>query len=98
MVKICKPKLRFGKVGPECDKYLFLTEHKYQILFGFQKTPSTEYRLLLGNEKIRIPNADFYSVLRKSEYPIQIVLFGQTIQIPNTKFLIVYKNFGRKSN
>ena len=27
----------------ECDKYLFLTEYKYQILFGFQKTPNIEY-------------------------------------------------------
>ena len=26
----------------ECDKYLFLTEDKNRILFGFQKSPNTE--------------------------------------------------------
>ena len=30
-------------------------------------------------------------VLRKSEDPIQIVPFGPTIRIPNTKYQIVYK-------
>ena len=70
---------------------LLLTKHKYRILIGFQKSPNTKYRILLGNEKIRIPNAYYYLVLRKSEYPIQIVQFDLTIQILNNKFLIVYK-------
>ena len=32
-----------------------------------------------------------YSVLRNSEYRTHILLFGLTIQIPNTKYQIVYK-------
>ena len=47
---------------PECDKYLFLTEYEYRILFGFQISPNTEYRILFGIEKIRIPNNEYYSV------------------------------------
>ena len=76
---------------PECDEYLFWTEYEYRILFGFQKSPNTEYRILFGIEKIRIPNTEYYSVSRKSEYRIQIVLFGLTNQIPYTKYRIVYK-------
>ena len=76
---------------PECDEYLFLTEYEYRILFGFQKSPNIEYRILLGIEKIRIPNTEYYSVSRKSKYRIRIVLFGLTIRIPNTTYRIIYK-------
>ena len=75
----------------ECDKYLFLTEYKYQIFFGFQKSLNTKYWIVFGIEKIGIPTTVDYFVLRKSEYQIQIVLFGLTIWIQNTKYLIVYK-------
>ena len=68
----------------------FLTEYEYRILFGFQKSLNTEYWILFGIEKIRIPNTKYYSVSRKSEYRLQIVLFGLTIRIPNTKYQIVY--------
>ena len=54
----------------ECDKYLFLTKYKYRILFGFQKSPNTEYRIIFGIEKIQILNTKYYSVSRKSEYRI----------------------------
>ena len=35
-------------------------------------------------------------VLRKSEDPIQIVPFGPTIRIPNTKYQMVYKILRKK--
>ena len=69
----------------------FLTEYEYQILFGFQKSLNTEYQTLFGIEKIRIPNTKYYSLSIKSEYRIQILLFGLTIQKPNTKYWIVNK-------
>ena len=62
-----------------------VTEYEYKILFGFQKSPNTECSILFGIDKIRIPNTEYYLVSRKSEYLTQIVLFGLTIQIPNTK-------------
>ena len=68
----------------------FFTKYKYWILFGFQKSPNTEYQILFSIEKIWIPNTEYYSVSRTSEYQIRIVLFGLTIQIPNTKYQIVY--------
>ena len=34
-----------------------------------------------GCKKTRIPNTEYYLVLRKSEYQIQILLFGPTIRI-----------------
>ena len=74
----------------------FLTEYEYQILFGFQKSPNTEYQILFGIEKILIPNTKYYSVLRKLEYWIWIILFGLNIGIPNTKYRIVYKLLGKK--
>ena len=49
----------------------------------------TEYYLVFRNH--RIPNIEYYSVLRISEYRIGIVLFVLTIRIPNTKYRIVYK-------
>ena len=69
----------------------FFTEYEYRILFGFQKSPNTKYQRLFGIEKIRIPYTEYYSVLRKSEYRMRIVLFGLTFQIPNS-----IPNFGRK--
>ena len=74
----------------ECDEYLFLTEYEYQILFGFQKEPNTEYWIVFGIEKIRILNTEYYSVMRKSEYRMQKVWFGLTIWIPKTKYRIAY--------
>ena len=75
----------------ECDKYVFLTKYEYRILFGFPKSPNTEYQILFGIEKIQIPNTEYYLVSRKFKYQIRIVLFGLTIQIQNTKYQIVYK-------
>ena len=69
----------------------WLTEYEYRILFGFQKSPNTEYRILFGIEKTRIPNTEYYSLSRKFEFRIRIVLFGLTIRIPNTKYGIVYQ-------
>ena len=69
----------------------FLTEYKYRILFGFQKSPNTEHRILFGIGKIWIPDTEYYSVSRRSKYRIRIVLFGLTIQILNTKYQIVHK-------
>ena len=74
-----------GKMA-ECDEYLFLTKFEYQILFSFHKSPNTDYQILFGIEKIEIPNTEYYLVLRKSEFQIQIVLFGLTIQIPSSIF------------
>ena len=37
--------------------------------------------ILFGVPKTRIPNTEYYLVLRKSEYQIRILLFGQTIRI-----------------
>ena len=81
---------------PECGQYLFLTKYEYQILFRFQKSSKTEYWILLVIEQIRIQNTEYYSVSRLSEYQIQIVLFGLTILIPNTKYGIVYKILEKK--
>ena len=39
-----------------CDKNLFLTEYKYQQIFGFQKSTKTEYQILFGIDKIRLQN------------------------------------------
>ena len=83
--------INFKPEKAECDKYLFLTEYEYPILFGFQKSPNTEYRILFVIEKIRITNTEYYSVARKFEYRIWIVLFGLTIRIPNTKYRIIFK-------
>ena len=68
----------------------FFKKYKYQILFGFQKSPNTKYWILFGIKKIQIPNTEYYTVSRKFEYRIRIVLFGLTIRIPNTKYRIVY--------
>ena len=51
----------------------------------------TEYQILNTIWCWENPNTKHYWVLRKSEYRIQIVLFGLTIQIPNTKYQIVNK-------
>ena len=69
---------------------MFLTEYKYRILFGFQKSPNTKYQILFATKKIWIPNTKYYLVSRKSKYRIRIVLFSLTTQIPNTKYAIVY--------
>ena len=54
-----------GCYATECEKYFFMTEYKYRILFGFQKSSNTE----------------FFSRVRKSKYQIQIIVFGLTIRI-----------------
>ena len=86
-----------GWVSSECDKYLFLTKYKYQVLFSFQKSPNTEYWILFGVEKIQIPTIEYYSVLRKSEHQIRMLLFRLTIWVPNTEYQKV-KLFLEKSN
>ena len=70
---------------------IFFTTYEYRILIGFQKSPNTKYQIIFGIEKIKIPNIEYYSVSRSSKYQIRIVLFGLTIQIPNTKYQMVYK-------
>ena len=42
-------------------------------------------------KKIGIPNTKYYSILRKSKYRIQEVLFSLNIRIPNTEYRIIYK-------
>ena len=71
--------------------FFFFTRYEYRIFIGFQKSPNTEYQIIFGIEKIRIPNIEYYSVSRSSKYQIRIVLFGLTIRIPNTKYRMVYK-------
>ena len=51
----------------------------------------TKYRTLNTIRYWENKNTEYYIVSRKSEYQIQIVLFGLTIQIPNTKYRIVSK-------
>ena len=73
----------------ECDEYLFFLPNmntEYYSVFGNHQTQNINYYLVL---KIRIPNTKYYLVSRKSEYRIQILLFGLTISIPNTKYGIV---------
>ena len=74
-----------------------MTEYEYQILLVFHKSSNTEYWILFGIKKIWIPNTKYSSILRKSEYQIQIVLFGITIWKPNNKYRIVQKKFWKKS-
>ena len=57
-----------GKLESEGDEYLFLTEYKYQLLFGFQKSQNTEYWILFGIEKIQIPNTIRYQENPNTEY------------------------------
>ena len=55
-----------SKPTTECDEYLFfVTEFEYRVLFSFQKSPNTEYRILFVIEKIRIPKTEHYSVSRQ---------------------------------
>ena len=75
----------------ECDEYLFFDQiqiPKIIWLFGFQKSLNAEYQIVFDIEKIQILNTKYYSALRKPEYRIPLVLFGLTIQIPNTKYQI----------
>ena len=62
----------------------FLTEDEYQILFGFRNHQilNIEYYSLF----FKNTNTEYYSVSRKSEYRIRIVLFGLTIRILNSKY------------
>ena len=50
----------------------------------------TEYRILNTIRYLENSNTESYLVSRKSEYLIQIVLFGPTIGISNTKYQIIY--------
>ena len=81
----------------------FWTEYEYRRLFGFQKSLNTEYQIQFGIEKIQIPNTEDYLVsknsnteyrrlfgIKKFKYRTRIVLFGLTVQIPNTKYRIVF--------
>ena len=54
----------------ECDEYLFLTEYEYRIFSVFRNH--------------RIPNIEYYSVLRKSEYRIPYTIRYQ--ENPNTEY------------
>ena len=77
-------------------KYIYLshTRHlfcKFVKLFGqvFGPTiPIPEY--YLGWKKTRIPNTEYYSVLRKSEYRIRILLFCPIIRIVFEYRIICY--------
>ena len=75
----------------------FFTVYKYHISFVYQKSPNTEYRILFGSEKILILNTEYYSVLKKSESRIWIVLIGLSIWIPNNKYWIRYKSLEKKA-
>ena len=89
--------LWFCKFCPECDKYLFFwpnTNTQYYSVFRNHQIPNIEYYLVLRKSKYWILNT--IRVLRKSQYQIWIVLFGLTIQIPNTKYWTVYKVWGKK--
>ena len=81
---------------PRVRQIPFLTEYKYQILFGFQNSLNTKYQILFGIDKIRVLNTEYYSLSRISLYQIQMVLFGLTILILNTKYRIVYKILEKK--
>ena len=64
----------------------FLTKYEYKILFDFQKSPNTEYRIIFGIENIRIPNTEYYLVSRKSEYRIKKILLCLSMQIQEILF------------
>ena len=58
-----------GKITTtECDKYLFLTEYKYQIFFGLKKSPNIEYYSALRKFEYRIPNTIWYQENLYTEY------------------------------
>ena len=73
----------------------FLTKYEYKILFDFQKSPNTEYRIIFGIENIRIPNTEYYLVSRKSEYRIQKILLCLSMQIQEILFWKYVKLFGQ---
>ena len=67
------------------ERYLSHTRHfVLKICQTIRKGIRSYYsntRILFGVPKTQILNTEYSSVLRKSEYRIQIVLFGPTIRI-----------------
>ena len=83
---------------PNIIRFSEIIEYRISNTIRYWEIPNTEYQILFGIEQIWIPNTKYFLVLKKSEYQIQIVLFGLTIWIPNTKYRIVYKILEKKGN
>ena len=66
---------------PNIIRFSEITEYRISNTIRYWENPNTEYRILFGIKKIRIPNTNS---------TIRIVLFGRTIRIPNS-----IENFGK---
>ena len=59
--------------------------------------PNTNTECYLVFRSHQIPNIEYYPVLRKSEFGIQIVLIGLTIWTLNTKYWKIYNFLAKKA-
>ena len=75
---------------PNIIRFSEITKYRISNTIRHWENLNTEYQILFVIEKIQIPNTKYYSLSRKFEYRIRIVLFGLTIWIPNTKYPSVY--------
>ena len=65
----------------ECDEYFFFTEYRIPNSIRLDKRPNTEYRIVFGLTKDRIPNSNSIRFLNYPNTEYRIVLFGPTIRI-----------------
>ena len=73
----------------EGEKYLFFDQIWIPNIIQFSEI--TEYQISNNILYWENPNTKFYSVSRKSEYQIQIVLFGLKIQILVSSSIIFFR-------